>query len=65
MRGSNIFLKEGDIVYEMTPEEDGWIKVKTDNGEEGEIPIDCLKGNFSIAKAILESQIFVSLLIQN
>ena len=58
-------MEPGDIVYEVTPEEDGWITVKTVNGEEGEIPIDCLKGNFLIAKAILESQIFVSLLIQN
>ena len=44
LRGSNIFLKAGDIVYELTPEEDGWIKVRTTNGEEGEIPVTCIKG---------------------
>ena len=39
LRGSNIFLDKGDIVYQLSPEEDGWFKVKTVSGEEGEIQL--------------------------
>ena len=36
-----MFLEPNDFVYEVTTDEDGWMTVKTENGEEGEIPISC------------------------
>ena len=33
----------GDVVYEVTPEDDGSLTVRTENGEEGEIPSSCIR----------------------
>ena len=46
LRGSTVFLKPGDCVHQLGLEEDGWIRAKAKNGEEGEIPVTCIdKGN--------------------
>ena len=41
LRGTRTYLEPGDIVFEVTSEEDGWIIVRTKNGDKGEIPISC------------------------
>ena len=51
LRGTNIHLERGMTVFAVAPEEDGWITVKTEHGEEGEIPVSCLKkGSFKKLK---------------
>ena len=45
IRGTPVHLKPGVEVFEVTPEEDGWIAVKTKNGEEGGIPISSIRKN--------------------
>ena len=42
LRGTTVHLKPGDEVIEVTPEDDGWITVKTLDGYQGEIPIKCV-----------------------
>ena len=42
LRGTRVFLEPGEIVTELTPDEDGWITVRTEDGEEGEIPVTCI-----------------------
>ena len=38
----HISLKIGDIVEEIEPPENGWVKVKNDRNEEGLVPLDFL-----------------------
>ena len=42
LRGTRVFLEPGEIVTKVTSEEDGWITVRTESGEEGEIPVTCI-----------------------
>ena len=34
-----VFLEPGDSVYEVDPEEDGMVNVRTSEGDEGSIPV--------------------------
>ena len=42
LRGTPVHLKPGVEVFEVTPEEDGWITVATVDGYKGEIPVRCV-----------------------
>ena len=43
LRGTTVFLNPGDMVVEVSRDEDGWITVKTEDGQQGEIPSNCIK----------------------
>ena len=43
LRGTRVFLEPGDVVFEVTPEDDdGWITVENIHGYQGEIPTSCI-----------------------
>ena len=53
LRGTRVFLHPGDVVYVVPPDEegdedDGWITVKTNQGDEGEIPISCIDKGINV-----------------
>ena len=38
----HINIHQGEKVEELEPDDNGWTKVKTNEGEEGLVPTDCL-----------------------
>merc|ERR1712227_139162 len=54
LRGSSVYLEPGDCVCQMQPEEDGWVMVKTNNGEQGEIPITSIQKGSRLNKIRVE-----------
>ena len=45
-------MEPGDIVYAMTPEDDGWMTVKTEYGDEGEIPTSCIHQGYALHNTV-------------
>ena len=52
-----VYLEPGDSVYEVDPEEEGMVNVRTGDGNEGSIPVTAIGSKYLVLTGTRESYI--------